>query len=407
MRHSYCFLRRQDSLFMVSVEQNDPGRWNRFGISLQKIDNFELPQSKLRFGVTKSFFILWISFLLIGCAGNDETPQERSFRMGFQNSAPRVDFDLIQQSLAIWTQRADAAMITTEVPWDDLLAGVSAQKYVADNFEGLVEFYRSKNFRLWVYIDPVNGLNRAADANALVKRGKSIADADTQILYKRFVIVMDSMLRPDHLGLALETNLIKILSPSDIYQGVKKVTTEVAAEIKARGSKAKVSISVQAEAAWGKFTNQDYVGIGQDMADFPFSEEIGISSYPYLFYKSPSDIPHDYYLRLVDGRNLPCFVTEGGWTSQSLMGPSNTTITGDPETQRMYILRQELLLHFAQGTGLFQLTFTDIDVASLPSSVDPTIKYFAYLGLVDVQLQSRPALTAWDEVFKKMLTSGN
>ena len=343
-----------------------------------------------------------LAFLLIACHTDDDTPQERSFRMGFQNSAPQIDFDLIQQSLGIWTQRADAAMITTEVPWDGLLNGISPQKYVTDNYQGLVDFYRTKNFKLWVYIDPANGLDRAIDANALVKRGKSIADDDMQKVYKRFVIVMDSMLQPDHLGLALETNLIRILSPTSIYQGVKKVTNEVAAELKAKGTKAKVSISVQAEAAWGMFTHQLYIGIDQDLADFPFTEEIGISSYPYFFFKSPPDIPNDYYLKLVDGKNLPCFVTEGGWTSQSLGSPFNTQIKSNEETQRMYMLRQEVLLHFARGTGWFQLTFTDIDVTSLPDA-DSTLNYFATLGLVDVHLQSKTALTAWDDVFKKTL----
>ncbi len=45
--------------------------------------------------------------------------------------------------MQLWTQRADAAMITSEVPWEELLNGIKAEKYVADNFKGLVDFYNN------------------------------------------------------------------------------------------------------------------------------------------------------------------------------------------------------------------------------------------------------------------------
>jgi hypothetical protein len=68
--------------------------------------------------------ILFFLFLtLVACSSDDSKPPTRSYRMGFQNSAPRYDdFDLIIQSLLMWSERADAAMITTEVPWEELLA---------------------------------------------------------------------------------------------------------------------------------------------------------------------------------------------------------------------------------------------------------------------------------------------
>src|SRR5690349_6165410 len=77
---------------------------------------------------------------------DDETPPTRTYRMGFQNSAPRFDsFDMAIQALNMWTPRADAAMITTEVPWEKLLDGDDEVAYVVDNYKGLVEFYRQKN----------------------------------------------------------------------------------------------------------------------------------------------------------------------------------------------------------------------------------------------------------------------
>lgn len=104
---------------------------------------------------------------------------------------------------------------------------------------------------------------------------------------------------------------------------------------------------------------------------------------------------------------MPIFESEGGWTSQTITGFSGQVINSDPQIQKHYITRQSQVLNKAQATAVFQLTFTDIDLASLPRSVPPIIKYFAYLGLVDVNLQPRPSLSEWDAIFKRPLKPGN
>jgi hypothetical protein len=318
--------------------------------------------------------------------------------MGFANSAPRFDdFNLVLQSLNLWTTRADAAIVNTEVPWDSLYAGVPVVDYVVRHYSGLVSFYRSKQFKLWVYVDPQNGLDRAADAEALQLLGKSIADPDAQATYRRFVIVMDSVLKPDHLGLALETNLIRLAASSANYQGVKQAANDVAAELKAKGTTARLSVSVQVDVAWGNGTGV-YNGIDQDFADFPFLEELGLSSYPYFGIDDPAQLPENYYSRLIEGTTLPVFVSEGGWTSGSVSTPA-ISFTSTPQLQEQYIRRQRVMLDAVKAIAWFQLTFADIDIASLPPPVPDNLGYFIYLGMVDTHLQPKPALSVWDETF--------
>ncbi|MBI3219563.1 MAG: hypothetical protein HYZ44_08630 [Bacteroidetes bacterium] len=346
-------------------------------------------------------------FFLISCKEESSVATTRTYYMGFQNSAPRYDdFNLILQTLGLWSTRADAAMITTEVPWDSLLAGKTPQQYVKNNYVGLVEYYRTKKFKLWVYIDPQNGLNRTSDANSLVAVGKSIAQPEMQKLYRRFVVVMDSMLHPDHLGLALETNLIRVAAPSSIYNGVKKAANDAVADVRAIDPTVKLSVSVQADVAWGKLLgNGTYVGIQQDFTDFPFIEELGVSSYPYFDFSNPDDIPTDYYSKLVQGKSLKLMITEGGWTSSSFDGPNQKVVAGSLEAQQKYITRQSQLLDAAPSIAWFQLPFTDIDLTKIPANVDPSIRYFSYLGLVDINLQPKPSLTAWDNIFQRKLSS--
>lgn len=355
---------------------------------------------KIRF-----LLITYAAIVLASCGSKEQEPSTRTYRMGFQNSAPRFDdINLFIQALNIWTQRADAAIVNTEPPWEKLLSGTSPVQYALDNYKGLVDFYRSKNLKLWIYIDPQNGLARESDAAELVAAGKSIAQPEIQKIYRRFVVVMDSLYKPEHLGLALETNLIRLATANktEIYQGVVKAANDLAAELKVRKSAAKLSVSVQAEVAWGTLQGTSYQGIDKDLADFPFIEELGISSYPYLAVNKPADLPLDYYSRIAAVKNVPVFISEGGWASEPVSTPTRT-FTSSPQIQADYVAYHAQLLDKVNAIAVFQLPFTDIDRSAVPSTVSPNIFYFVNLGLVDTTLNPKPALASWDAVFKRPL----
>jgi len=217
---------------------------------------------------------------------------------------------------------------------------------------------------------------------------------------------MDSILQPEHIGLALETNLIRDAAPDSIYQGVKQAASGAAQDLKARGSDARLSVSVHVENAWGKLTNTAYKGIDQDLTDFPFVEELGISSYPYLGFEKPEDIPLDYYAKLTEGKSLDVFVAEGGWCSESV-DTSSLSFSSSPEIQKAYITRHAELLDQVNAIAYFQLSFTDFDEKTLPQDISPTLNYFLSLGLVDVELKTKPALSAWDEIFARTFIGSN
>jgi hypothetical protein len=154
--------------------------------------------------------------------------------------------------------------------------------------------------------------------------------------------------------------------------------------------------------AWGKLGGGPYQGVEQDFEDFPFLQEVGLSSYPYFGFQKPTDIPLDYYSPLLIGKNLPVFVAEGGWTSKSVTTPTGT-LTSSEQLQKEYIEYHHTLLNDIQATAYFQLVFTDIDLDNLPSEVPNNLGYFSFLGLVDETLTPKPALDAWDNLFKRQL----
>ena len=335
---------------------------------------------------------------LASCSKHSTAPPAplpaRTFVMGFSGVPPRPDFDLLLATIQLWAQRADGAIMSDELPWDSLLAGVRPDSFVMRNQLPLASYYRARGLRLVVMIDPANGLNRAGESNALVAAGRSITEPVIQQLYRRYAVAIDTLLRPDELGLALETNLIRAIAPAPIYSAVRQMTSDAAADIRAHDAAVALMVSVQVETAWGRLVGGGgYAGVAQDLVDFPFTQVLGLSSYPYLAgFADPDSLPDDYFARLASETSLPVIVTEGGWSSTTV----SSTVTS-PAMQRRYIIREARLLDRTHALGWFQLTFTDLDLATWPAGIAP----FAYNGLVDIDLHPKPALAPWDSVFTR------
>jgi hypothetical protein len=181
-----------------------------------------------------------------------------------------------------------------------------------------------------------------------------------------------------------------------VYAALVTMSNAVAAERRAAGSKAKLMVSVQVDVAWGRLAGSSgrFAGVARDRADFPFVDVLGLSSYPYLAgFKTPEEIPLDYYSRITADAPLPMIVTEGGWTSGSVTG-----VASSPELQARYIRRQMQLADSAKLLGVFQITYTDLDVASFNLPSGSILPLFAQLGLVDASYRAKPALAVWDSV---------
>jgi hypothetical protein len=342
--------------------------------------------------------------LLAGCSDSDAKPntpaaQPRTYRMGFSGIPPRPDFAQAIAAIQMWTPRADQALILNEPPWDSLLAGVPADSLIRRDQLQLAQYYRARGLRIVVSIDPTNGLNRASDSEPLAHAGRSLTEPAIQQLFRNYVVAADTLLDPDAISVASETNLVRIAAAPDLYQAVVQNAADAAAAIRAVDANVTIFTTVQVETAWGRLGGiGDYEGIAQDRADFPFIQMLGLSSYPYLAgFAEPESLPLNYYERLVESAPIPLMVIEGGWTSATL----DSGLVSSPEEQRRYIARHAEILDRAEAVGVFQITFTDLDPAYFPPGT--ILPFFAHLGLVDVDLNPKPALSVWDAVFARPL----
>jgi hypothetical protein len=335
-----------------------------------------------------------------GAAAPSDVLPARHFRMGFSAIPPKASQQSLLDALALWTARADAAIMHISVPYGVMLDGTSADTYVETVDLPLANYFRAKHLPIVVTLDVTNGLDRSAEAPDLVAHGRSITDPAVQQLYRAYVTAFATKVRPEYLGLAAETNLIREVGPASVYAAIVAMTNAAAADVgRLGGTRPVLFVSVQADIAWGRIIHGDvYQGVETDFRDFPFIAALGISSYPYFTYRDPDEVPLDYYARLTNGRSLPVMVVEGGWTSVSIGGG-----VSDEATQARYLRRQERMLDSARAVATFQLTFTDLDVTSLGLGDAAALAPFAHLGLVDTELRPKRALATYDSVFARRL----
>jgi len=349
--------------------------------------------------VAKRTLAVLLSVAVVACgdgAGPGGPP--RTYWMGFSAIPPRNDPAILIPAINNWALHADAAIMHVSPPWAAMIGGYPPAQAVDTVEVPLANYYRAKHLAIVFTVDATDGLNRAAEAPELVTLGRSVTDTAVQRLYREWVYAVATKIRPEYLGLVAETNLIKALAPDSVYQALKTMANAVAAQINAAGVPTKLFVSVQVETAWGRLGGgTTYVGIAQDLADFPFVEAIGLSSYPYLGgFAQPEDVPLDYYSRLAQESAKPVLVVEGGWSSISF-----DTLASSPAEQARYITRQVQLLDSAKATGVFQLTFYDLDLSGVTLPPGSILPLFAHLGLADSAFNAKPALAVWDRSFRR------
>ena len=349
--------------------------------------------------IRRTIILATVAALAAACGdGSGPASAPRTFLMGFSAIPPRLDStaDVIA-AINNWAPHADAAIMHVSPPWAAMLGGATPDSAVRTVELPLASYYRTKGLALVFTVDATDGLNRAAEAPELVSAGRSITDTMVQRLYREWVFAVANRIGPEYLGLAAETNLIRAAAPDSVYHALVTMTNAVATQIYAASLPSQLFVSVQVEVAWGRPAGP-YQGIAQDLADFPFVEALGLSSYPYLGgFADPESIPLDYYSRIPQGTTLPVLVVEGGWPSVSV-----GSVVSSPAEEARYIDRQAQLLDSAKARGVFQLTFYDLDLSAFPPQPPGSIlPLFTHLGLADSAMNAKPALIPWDSVFRR------
>jgi hypothetical protein len=362
-----------------------------------------MPMIALRARTAALLAILLALLASTACGSDSSGPRakSRTYLMGFSNFPPAPDAALQRRSVQLWNTRSDAAILHIDPPWESLLAGGDPDFIVSQTILPLTSVYASLGKQVVIETDLTNGIDRAAESPALLALGHSITEDTVQKVYRRYALSVARLAAPQYLGLASETNLIRLASSPAVYAAVVRMTNDAAADIRSTGNQTPLYVSVQVDVAWGRLGLSGptaFVGIDRDRADFPFINVLGLSAYPYLAgYTDPSQVPDDYFSRLAGTPALRELVTEGGWSSANI-----GAVHSSAALQAAWIDRASTLLDNAHAIAWFQLDFTDINLVAfgLPAD-DPQVAPFVFIGLVDTVLAPKPALATWDSVFAR------
>ena len=323
----------------------------------------------------------------------------RRWAMGFSRVPPR--FDVQAQLLCLDTMRgrAEYVLMQEAVPWAELLAGVSPSALVDRDLMPLARYARALGLDIVYLPELTDGLGRGREPAGLLATGRSLVQAPVRQAFCDYLLAVARQLNPQILGLATETNAVRLLAPAPLYAAVVQAAAQCAAGLRATAYAGELMISVQVEVAWGAMPGQQgYEGIGADQRDFPAAQILGLSSYPYFAYPQPEDVPPDYYSRLVSTLPVPVMVVEGGWPSQSEPGRPTSA-----DMQARYLTRQAALLDRVAARGLTQLMLADLDLSTLPSAQAAGMASFASLGVMDSGFGAKPALAVWESLRSRRL----
>lgn len=347
-----------------------------------------------------------VLLLASACSSGGKDPVQptptRTWAMGFAPTPPVFSTQAVLQGIDLWSQRAEFAVIHEEMPWTDLLAGMSAEDILIRDKVQLVGYLKQKGLGLFFMLDLTDGLSRAEEAPQLRTLGRSLSEPAVQAAARAYALAVVDLLQPDFLGTAAETNLIRRAAPPTLYQAVVTTANAIAADVQALPVRPALYYSVQVETAWGLFTSEPYLGIGEDVADFPFAEALGLSSYPYFVYLTPGAIPDDYYARLTAEAGLPAFYAEGGWASTTV-----GTGASSPQLQADYLVRQTELLDSIDAFAWLHLVFADLDLTQWPQPQPANLVNFTTTGLCESDFTGKPALTVWDQAFARTLVNAH
>lgn len=348
--------------------------------------------------------------VLVGCSGDAPTvpspgpppppsAQPRTYAMGWGLTPPKPTEESIIATAMAMSEVAEFGIIQQAVPWARLFAGATIEEMVAET-KGLADFLRALELQIVFLVDPLDGLNRTLEPPELVEAGRSILEPEIRALHEAYVLEAAREIRPAYYGLASEINTLAAHGDPVLYAELVDLNNTLAPQIRAIAPGAQVFVSFQVDDAWNLFPlpppQIDHFAL---IKDFDI-DALGLSSYPVFVWETPDQIPDTYFSRFRDATDLPLILVEGGWSSEDVGG-----VQGTLEEQAAFFRRFEELLDGVEAPLWVMLIFADFDVASfgLPPEREASLSNFAFMGIVDSELEPKPSFSVWEEILLRPL----
>lgn len=323
---------------------------------------------------------------------------------GFFPSPPEVTIESVIATVKGIGEHGDVLLMQRNIPWNDFVKSPQADSQDISDIRNLLSLGRQSHLEAVFVVDPLNGLNRREFLGLPAGWQASFANPDVRAAFTNYTLRILREFHPRYLGLASEINTYADFHPED-FPNYLSLYREVYARIKAEAPETKVFVTFQ----WDELNNM-MPGLPGGRAKYdtrweqieafePQLDVWAISSYPFTVFQNGSQIPADYYARLVEHTHKPLAVAEGGYSSQDV-GPFH----GRPEDQIAYLNAIHSQIGGPRLAFWIYLLLSDFNLDSYAGMMREkgqnadvsTLGIFASVGLRQADGTPKPALALWD-----------
>lgn len=257
------------------------------------------------------------SCIVMLCTSSCSTAPQRSFKMGFApipvqpvTSEAWIDvFSLIEQN-------AEFVLHHSSLDWSMFSQGaVAPRSSEARNLKSadfVIGMSRQCGRSVLLVIDPLSPNREDIDPELPRNWGRNFADASVRGAFRNFAVRMAGDYRPEYLALGSEVNSYMARHPQDAAN-LASLIIETIPLVRAESPQTVITTTFQFEALNGL---PDGVSQWQMLAALePALDVVAVSTYPSSWFKSPAELPDDYYSRLQQHTSKPIVIAESGWPS--------------------------------------------------------------------------------------------
>lgn len=211
-------------------------------------------------------------------------------------------------------------------------------------------------------------------------------DEETKQRYKDSAVAFAGKYKPKYLAFGIEVNVLHEKSPKD-FDDFVQFFDEVYDAVKAKSPNTRLFTIFQLEKMKG--LNGGLFGGTNDLTKaqwalldkFSKSDIIAFTTYPGLIYKSPSEIPQDYYSEIILHTSKPIAFTEIGWhRDPSPAGWESSDSEQAEFVETFFRLTENLNKEFAIWSFMYDQN---------------TIEPFKSMGLYSLEGTPKQALNEW------------
>lgn len=379
--------------------------------------------SKRNTFVIAAFFGIVTS--LVSCSGDNtsipDTSPSRSFQMGF---TPWLYAATLDAQALTYNRLANHGDIIKHhlqggIPWDEALNEMAYPENLEATISGRLN-NTAQTLNVFLAIDSLNTLRDGlalywgdAENQALPEPWASRTWSSNEVIaaYTTFAIDMIERFEPEYFEYGTEVSELIVNNPA-AYLDFLVFAEQVYTTIKARFPNLKLMTSValkSPDSAEMQQITQDYPAL------LPFTDVIGISVYPYVFYNhsdrgNPDNLPANWLSQVANfSGGKPIAISETGWIGESLtIEDFQYAETSNPAFQNTFC--ETLLAQADELDAEFVIWWTIADFDTLWNNElqqSPLAKIWKDIGLYDENQQARPALTTWQTWFDRDVEVSN